>query len=123
MKKSIPLILFALITAMVFSSCGANYDLSTPESTIKTLIEASSKKDKEGLSLCFSQQSAGEFKRIVNQTLSEQDLTELQEMFGNAKILSIKEEGSKALVAIQLNKREEEISMVKENENWVILDF
>jgi hypothetical protein len=123
MKKSIPLILFALITAMVFSSCGANYDLSTPESTIKTLIEASAKKDKEGLSLCFSKQSAGEFKTIVDQTLSEQDLTELQEMFSNAKILSITEDDSKAVVAIQLNNREEEISMAKENENWVILDF
>ena len=117
MKKLSPLILFALITAMVFSSCGANYDLSTPESTIKTLIEASAKKDKEGLSLCFSKQSAGEFKTIVDQTLSE------QEMFGNAKVLSVIEDDSKAIVSVELNNRKEEISMAKENENWVILDF
>lgn len=123
MKKLSPFILFALITAMVFSSCGANYDLSTPESTIKTLLEASAKKDKEGLSLCFSKQSAGEFKTIVDQTLSEQDLTELQEMFGNAKVLSVIEDDSKAIVSVELNNRKEEISMAKESENWVILDF
>jgi hypothetical protein len=123
MKKLIPVLLFTVFTAIVFSSCGTDYDLSTPESTIKTLIEASSKKDKEGLSKCFSKQSAGEFKTIVNQTLSEQDLTELQEMFGNAKVLSVIEDDSKAVVSVELNNRKEEISMAKQNENWVILDF
>ena len=136
MKKVLPFTLLIALTAFVFNSCGnkneqstaqetakAKYDQSTPEATIKTLIDVSSKKDKQGLSLCFSKQSAGEFKSIVNQTLSDDDLTELKEMFENAKILSTRIDGTRAVVSIHLTKRDEEISMAKENENWVILDF
>lgn len=113
-----------LFTSMVLTSCGnSGYDLSSPESTMNTLIKASSEKDKEGLSVCFSKQSAGEFKSIVNKTLTDKDLNDLKEMFENAKIKSSKIEGSSASVSIQLTTRDEEISMTKENENWVILDF
>ena len=99
------------------------YDRSSPEATFKTLVTASNEKDKEGLSLCFSQVSAGEFERIVNKSLSEKDLNELKEMFGNATIKSSKIEGDKALLSVTLSIRDEEISMIKENDNWVILDF
>ena len=99
------------------------YDLSSPESTINTLIKASSEKDEDGLSVCFSKQSAGEFKSIVDKKLSQNDLNELKEMFGNAKIISSNIEGSNANVSIQLVNREENIMMVKENNDWVIVDF
>ena len=101
----------------------AKYDRSSPEATINTLVNASNKKDMEGLSLCFSQESAGEFKRIVYKSLSEKDLNEFKEMFGNATIKSSKIEGMNALVSVKLSNRDEEISMKKENDNWVILDF
>ena len=105
------------------SSDVQKYDRSSPEATFKTLVTASNEKDKEGLSLCFSQVSAGEFERIVNKSLSEKDLNELKEMFGNATIKSSKIEGDKALLSVTLSIRDEEISMIKENDNWVILDF
>jgi hypothetical protein len=89
---------------------------------MNTLFKASSEKDKEGLSVCFSKQSS-EFETIVNKTLTDKDLNDLKEMFENAKIKSSKIEGSSASVSIQLTNRDEEISMAKENENWVILDF
>ncbi len=112
-----------LFTSMVLTSCGnSGYDLSSPESTMNTLFKASSEKDKEGLSVCFSKQSS-EFETIVNKTLTDKDLNDLKEMFENAKIKSSKIEGSSASVSIQLTTRDEEISMTKENENWVILDF
>ena len=101
----------------------AKYDRSSPEATINTLVNASNEKDMEGLSLCFSQESAGEFKRIVYKSLSEKDLNEFKEMFGNATIKSSKIEGMNALVSVKLSNRDEEISMKKENDNWVILDF
>ena len=101
----------------------AKYDRSSPEATINTLVKASNEKDMEGLSLCFSQESAGEFKRIVYKSLSEKDLNEFKEMFGNATIKSSKIEGMNALVSVKLSNRDEEISMKKENDNWVILDF
>jgi len=105
------------------SSDVQKYDRSTPEATFKTLVTASNEKDKEGLSLCFSQASAGEFERIVNKSLSEKDLNELKEMFGNATIKSSEIEGDKALLSVTLSIRDEEINMRKENDNWVILDF
>jgi hypothetical protein len=105
------------------SSAVAKYDRSSPEATINTLVNASNEKDMEGLSLCFSQESAGEFKRIVYKSLSEKDLNEFKEMFGNATIKSSKIEGMNALVSVKLSNRDEEISMKKENDNWVILDF
>jgi hypothetical protein len=124
MKKVMMIFGVILFTSMVLTSCGnSGYDLSSPESTMNTLIKASSEKDKEGLSVCFSKQSAGEFKSIVNKTLTDKDLNDLKEMFENAKIKSSKIEGSSASVSIQLTTRDEEISMTKENENWVILDF
>ena len=113
-----------LFNSMILTSCGnSGYDLSSPESTINTLIKASSEKDKDGLSLCFSKQSPREFKSIVNKKLTDKDLNDLKEMFENAKIKSSKIEGSSASVSIKLEDRDEEIWMVKENENWVILDF
>jgi hypothetical protein len=124
MKKAIRILGVILFTSMVLTSCGnSGYDLSSPESTINTLIKSSSEKDKEGLSLCFSKQSAGEFKSIVNKTLTDKDLNDLKEMFENAKIKSSKIDGSSASVSIQLTNRDEEIWMAKENENWVIIDF
>ena len=105
------------------SSAVAKYDRSSPEATINTLVNASNEKDMEGLSLCFSQESAGEFKRIVYKSLSEKDLNEFKEMFGNATIKSSKIEGMNALVSVKLSNRDEEISMKKENDTWVILDF
>ena len=105
------------------SSAVAKYDRSSPEATFNTLVNASNEKDIEGLSLCFSQESAGEFERIVNKSLSERDLNDLKEMFGNATIKSSKIEGEIALVSVKLSNRDEEISMQKENDNWVILDF
>jgi hypothetical protein len=113
-----------LLSLINLTSCGTSgYDLSSPESTINTLIKASSEKDKNGLSLCFSKQSAGEFKSIVDKTLSEKDLNDLKEMFANATIKSSKIDGSNATISIKLPQRDEEILMIKENENWVILDF
>ena len=124
MKKVMMILGVILFTSMVLTSCGnSGYDLSSPESTMNTLIKASSEKDKEGLSVCFSKQSAGEFKSIVNKTLTDKDLNDLKEMFENAKIKSSKIDGSSASVSIQLSSRDEEIWMAKENENWVILDF
>ena len=124
MKKAIMILGVILFTSMVLTSCGnSGYDLSSPESTMNTLIKASSEKDKEGLSLCFSKKSAGEFKSIVNKTLSDKDLNDIKEMFENAKIKSSKIDGTSASVSIQLTNRDEEIWMAKENENWVILDF
>lgn len=124
MKKAKMILGVILFSSMILTSCGNNgYDLSTPEATINTLIKASSEKDKEGLSLCFSKQSAREFKSIVNKTLTEKDLNDLDEMFRNAKVKSSKIDGSSASVSIKLTIRDEEIFMVKENENWVILDF
>jgi len=105
------------------SSAVAKYNRSSPEATFNTLVNASNEKDIEGLSLCFSQESAGEFERIVNKSLSEGDLNDLKEMFGNATIKSSKIEGEIALVSVKLSNRDEEISMQKENDNWVILDF
>jgi len=122
-----------LFNSMVLTSCANNgpelstpeakINLSTPEATITTLIKASSEKDKDGLSSCFSKQSAGEFKAIVDKKLSDKDLNDLKEMFGSAKILTSKIEGSKATVSIRLTNRDEEILMAKESEKWVILDF
>ncbi|MCF8269893.1 MAG: hypothetical protein K9I25_07950 [Crocinitomicaceae bacterium] len=124
MKKVMMILGVILFTSMVLTSCGnSGYDLSSPESTMNTLIKASSEKDKEGLSVCFSKQSAGEFKSIVNKTLTDKDLNDLKEMFENANIKSSKIDGSSASVSIQLSNRDEEIWMAKENENWVILDF
>jgi len=105
------------------SNDAQKYDRSSPEATFKTLITASIEKDKEGLSLCFSEESAGEFERIVNRSLSEEDLNELKEMFENATIKSTKIHGDHALLSVKLSIRDEEISMRKENDNWVILDF
>jgi predicted small lipoprotein YifL len=123
MKKVMMIFGVILFTSMVLTSCGnSGYDLSSPESTMNTLFKASSEKDKEGLSVCFSKQSS-EFETIVNKTLTDKDLNDLKEMFENAKIKSSKIEGSSASVSIQLTNRDEEISMAKENENWVILDF
>jgi len=124
MKKAMMILGVILFTSMFLTSCGnSGYDLSSPESTINTLIKACSEKDKNGLSLCFSKQSAREFKSIVDKNLSEKDLNDLKEMFANAKIKSSKINGSKASVSIDLAIRDEEIFMTKENENWVILDF
>jgi hypothetical protein len=124
MKKTMMILGVILFTSMILTRCGnSGYDLSSPESTINTLIKASSEKDKDGLSLCFSKQSPREFKSIVNKKLTDKDLNDLKEMFENAKIKSSKIDGSSASVSIKLNKRDEEIWMVKENENWVILDF
>jgi hypothetical protein len=124
MKKVIMILGVILFSLMNLTSCGnSGYDLSSPESTINTLIKASSEKDKNGLSLCFSKQSAGEFKSIVDKTLSEKDLNDLKEMFENATIKSSKIDGSYASISVKLPQRDEEILMIKENENWVILDF
>jgi hypothetical protein len=124
MKKTIMILGVILFTSMILTSCGnSGYDLSSPESTINTLIKASSEKDKDGLSSCFSKQSPREFKSIVNKKLTDKDLNDLKEMFENAKIKSSKIDGSSASVSIKLENRDEEIWMVKENKNWVILDF
>ena len=50
-------------------------------------------------------------------------MNDLKEMFGNATIKSSKIEGEIALVSVKLSNRDEEISMQKENDNSVILDF
>jgi len=133
MKKVTMILGLILFNSMVLTSCANNgpelstpeakINLSTPEATITTLIKASSEKDKDGLSSCFSKQSAGEFKAIVDKKLSDKDLNDLKEMFGSAKILTSKIEGSKATVSIRLTNRDEEILMAKESEKWVILDF
>lgn len=133
MKKVTMILGLILFNSMVLTSCANNgpelstpeakINLSTPEATINTLIKASSEKDKDGLSSCFSKQSAGEFKAIVDKKLSDKDLNDLKEMFGSAKILTSKIEGSKATVSIRLTNRDEEILMAKESEKWVILDF
>jgi len=133
MKKVTMILGLILFNSMVLTSCANNgpelstpeakINLSTPEATISTLIKASSEKDKDGLSSCFSKQSAGEFKAIVDKKLSDKDLNDLKEMFGSAKILTSKIEGSKATVSIRLTNRDEEILMAKESEKWVILDF
>lgn len=133
MKKVTKILGLILFNSMVLTSCANNgpelstpeakINLSTPEATINTLIKASSDKDKDGLSSCFSKQSAGEFKAIVDKKLSDKDLNDLKEMFGSAKILTSKIEGSKATVSIRLTNRDEEILMAKESEKWVILDF
>ena len=113
-----------LFTSTILTSCSSNkYDLSTPEATFNTLVLSSNENDKDGLSLCFSKQSAGEFEQIVNKSLSDKDLKDLKEMFGNATIKSSQINGNNALVFVKLSNRDEEISMVKENENWVIIDF
>ena len=122
MKKAIMILGVILFTSMVLTSCG--YDLSSPESTFNTLIKASSEKDKEGLSLCFSKQSAGEFKSIVNKTITDKDLNDLKEMFEGAKINIAPEiDCSSTSVSIQLTNVYMEILMAKENENWVILNW
>jgi len=133
MKKVTMILGLILFNSMVLTSCANNgpelstpeakINLSTPEATVTTLIKASSEKDKDGLSSCFSKQSAGEFKAIVDKKLSDKDLNDLKEMFGSAKILTSKIEGSKATVSIRLTNRDEEILMAKESEKWVILDF
>lgn len=105
------------------SSDGPKYDRSSPEATFKTLVTASNEKDKEGLSLCFSKESPGEFENIVNKSLSEKQLNEIKEMFGNATIKSFKSENGQALLSVSLSNRDEEIKLKKENDNWVILDF
>lgn len=138
MIKTVIVLGLVFIHSILFTSCNGNkndsssskssssnngYDLSSPTSTINTLIKASSEQDEDGLSVCFSKQSASEFKSIVDKKLSKEDLKELKEMFGNAKIISSNIEGSRATVSIQLEMREENIMMVKENNDWVIVDF
>ena len=125
MKKLTKLLFMITITSILISCENSKYDLSSPESCINTLVKASSEKDKNGLSLCYSKQSPGEFQSIVNKNLTDNDLDEIKEMFENITIKSTTIEGNNATISIKFSKidRDEEIKMVKENENWVILDF
>ncbi len=120
------MLIFGLVffTSLMMTSCGekSDYDFSTPEASIKSLIKASAKKDKDALSLCFSKESK-EFKEIVDKTISDGDLEELKQLFANATIKGVEEKDNLALVSIKLSSRDEEIQMKKENNNWVVFDF
>jgi hypothetical protein len=98
-------------------------DLSTPSKAIESFISSSQEQNAEKLSECFSKNSAGEFKRIVNNQLEEKDLKELKELTTDGKVLEEKIDGSKALVKVKFGKRDEEIRMELVDGKWLILDF
>jgi hypothetical protein len=123
MEKSITTLCSFLCLLVVLVACGSRQDLSTPEATVQTLIDASMAKDKDNLSACFSKNSAGEFKMIVNKTLTNKHLSELKELFTGAIITSSHIEGQTAVVSLKLKSREENIALSKEGEHWLILDF
>lgn len=130
MKNIFMIVAAFFFATTIFTGCGNDdnnskngSDLSNPEATINTLIKACTEKDKDGLSRCFSKNSEGEFKSIVDKTISDKDLNEMKATFEKASILSSEVEGSKAMVSLQLKNRVERIIMTQENENWVILEF
>ena len=98
-------------------------DLSTPSKAIESFFQSGQSQNAEQLSQCFSKNSAGEFKRIVNNQLEEKDLKELKELTTDGKVLEEKIDGSKALVKVKFGKRDEEIRMELVDGKWLILDF
>ncbi|MFQ5723097.1 MAG: hypothetical protein ACE5G6_01295 [Terriglobia bacterium] len=100
-------------------------DFRTPEATVRTFFRASATMDRELLSRCFSSQAAGEFTGLIEQTASDDELEQLRKMFDGAQITDVRVDESvgKAAVAVNLRSRRELLYLVKEGEEWKIVDF
>ena len=94
-------------------------DYSSPEATVKTLIDACAKKDKAAVAACFSKSSEGEFRPIIEQTASDEMWTEFFDLFKGAKVTG--SDGDK--VSVKLTKRDETIGLKKEGDIWKVMGF
>ncbi len=98
---------------------------TTPRAAVENLIKACAASDLNAVSACFSPKAPGEFQSLVKKTCPPKQFKQLCEMFKGAKITGV-EEGkgtSTARVMVDLTKRKETLSMVKEGEEWRVLDF
>jgi len=103
-----------------------NFNFSTPRSLVETFIEASinMNKNKNILSLCFSERSRKEWDSIRNKTTSNSALKKASEFVSSA-IISITEmlNESHAIVFVTFKTRNEKINTIQKNGRWFILDF
>jgi len=94
-------------------------DYSSPEATVKTLIDACANKDKAAVAACFSKSSEGEFKPIIEQTASDEMWTEFLDLFNGAKVTGSDDD----TVNVKLTKRDETIGLKKEGDEWKVMGF
>ncbi|MBK9385098.1 MAG: hypothetical protein IPN34_09820 [Planctomycetes bacterium] len=94
-------------------------DHSSPEKAVATLIAACARGDKAAVGACFHPEAAGEFKSLLDGSVSEKDFRGLCEMFAGARVLLVEGEA----VKVQLSKREETLAMKQDGEAWKVLDF
>lgn len=96
---------------------------------MRTFFAAAAAKDAGLLSKCFSSNAPGEFQAIVNRSLAEEDLEEIKACFGNGRITGcdLAAAPTRAVVHILFQRRgseaEEHLDMVKEGDEWKLLDF
>ena len=99
-----------------------------PEAAVQTFIGACAAKDMALLARCFAADAAKEFSVIVEGTISEEDLGELQEMFAGAEVAEVTVGADEASATVRVNltlesRPHEDLKLVKEGEEWKILDF
>jgi hypothetical protein len=94
-------------------------DYSSPEKAVATLIAACARGEKSAVGACFHPEAAGEFKTLLDGSVSEKDFRGLCEMFAGARVLGV--DGER--VKVQLSKREETLAMKQDGAAWKVLDF
>lgn len=121
----------ALILFVFTFGCGGEFKangsgFSTPDAAVTTFFEAAETKDVEVLSVCFSKNSDGEFRSLVEKTTSDEMLDELRDMFQGATITSTDASDQEAVVEVALpnfDRGEETLNLVKEGDAWRIRGF
>jgi hypothetical protein len=97
----------------------AKADRSTPAKAVESLIAACARGDKAAVGACFHPEAAGEFRSLLDGSVSEKDFQGLCAMFQGASVLGV--EGER--VKVKLATREEELAMKQDGTAWKVLDF
>jgi hypothetical protein len=97
-------------------------DFSTPTAAVETFFAAAAARDADVLSRCFAD-GPQEFDPFRKKQLTSSDLDHIAKQFGVGKVIGAKQDENKAVVAVKLATRDEEMKMLKVGGNWKIYDF
>lgn len=115
-----------LLAFLIFSFQSTNDfpDFSSPRTLVETFIRAATDTNKRILSVCFSDQSPGEWDDIRNKAISRKDLKEIKDFVDGAVITEVEmQNADHAIVFVMFDSRKEEIDVIKKSGRWFILDF
>jgi methionyl-tRNA formyltransferase len=98
-------------------------DFSTPAAAVETFFAAAAARDAGLLSQCFASNAAKEFDKVRKKMLAKKELDGIAAEFGSGKVVDVKQNETRASVAVKLKSRDERIDLTKTAGGWKILDF